>query len=63
MRRRQEEQIDYARALRVLKVGLDPRAPAGLLQSWMNKAEEFKGRERASPSFLVKIKQDAIATA
>jgi putative heme-binding domain-containing protein len=56
----QEEQIDYARALRVLKTGwtMDQRKA---FFSWFLKAANFKGGNSLE-GFLRNIKNDAIAT-
>ncbi len=56
----QEEQIDYARALRVLKVGWTPELRRAYF-SWVAKADDFRGGSSFG-KFLINIKKDAVAT-
>jgi len=56
----QEEQIDYARALRVLKVGWTPELRRAYF-SWLAKADDFRGGSSFA-KFLLNIKKDATET-
>jgi len=56
----QEEQIEYARSLRMLKTGWTPETRTAFF-SWINKAYAYKGGNSFG-GFLDKIKADAIAT-
>ena len=56
----QEEQIDIARALRVLQVGWTPELRKAYF-SWFPKASGYKGGASFG-GFLTKIKNDAVAT-
>ena len=55
----QEEQIDYAQALRVLKTGWTPALRKAYF-SWFVKAAEYKGGN-SFRGFMKNIKRDAIA--
>jgi putative heme-binding domain-containing protein len=55
----QEEQIEYARALRVLKAGWTPRLRAAYF-SWFPKAARYKGGNSLR-GFMANIKRDAMA--
>ncbi len=54
----QEEQIDYARALRMLKAGWTPELRRGYF-SWFPRAEHFKGGASFG-GFVEQIKRDAL---
>jgi putative heme-binding domain-containing protein len=56
----QEEQIDYARALRVLKAGWTPELREAYF-TWFLKAESYKGGNSLK-GFFKTIKEDAIAS-
>lgn len=56
----QEEQIDYARSLRVLKAGWTPELRTRQF-SWFLKATQFKGGNSFG-GFMANIKRDAVAT-
>jgi putative heme-binding domain-containing protein len=56
----QEEQIDYARALRVLKSGWTPELRAEYF-GWLRRAEAYKGGASFG-GFLKNIRDDAVAT-
>ena len=56
----QEEQIDYARALRMLKTGWTPEQRKEYFQ-WFLKASTFKGGS-SFDNFMANIKRDAVAT-
>jgi putative heme-binding domain-containing protein len=55
----QEEQLEYARALRVLKAGWTP-ALRDAFFSWFAKAARFKGGN-SLPGFIANIRRDAMA--
>ena len=56
----QEEQIEYARALRVLKAGWTPELRKEYF-TWIQKADGFRGGNSFG-GFLKQIKDDAVAT-
>ena len=55
----QEEQLEYARALRVLKTGWTPALRDGFF-AWFPKAAAFRGGN-SFPGFIANIRRDALA--